>query len=221
MMSIPARAYLDLLIPSSSRDFETGWTLADIAYANELSRMAKEKSPDKFNNSKPLHAAVVMENIYRSTRERANGRPATIRLYASTLNGEISRFGNYRSELLAFLQADNTHIKVIIDTEPERPGSFDNAFEIISTYAEHFPEKAQIKAVQATDNLRQFLYDQLQQKDVHFAVSSEQMYRLELDAALHFAECCFFQPEKSKELIAVFDKMFDPANGMVKPLQPF
>ncbi len=109
-------------------------TAADMQYAQELLQRARSKAEGIFNNSKPYHAAVVMENIFRETREAP--REGVIRIYGKNLNGEISGFDNYRYQLTSFLLAPNTRIKVIIDEVPHtKSKSVTNAYQMLSAFS--------------------------------------------------------------------------------------
>lgn len=188
-------------------------TAADLLYVQELLWRAKNRTGGIFNNSKPYHASVVMENIFRETRHASQG--GTIRIYGKNLNGEISGFDNYRYELTAFLLAPNTHIKVIIDEEPEGVHATLNAFQTLRLLAKskRVGNKIGMRIVQSPENVASLILKELEFADAHFAVSTENMYRLEIDSKLHFAQCSFNDQPKSAELIRLFDRMFDNQDG--------
>ncbi|MBC7773859.1 MAG: hypothetical protein H7246_00365, partial [Phycisphaerae bacterium] len=132
----------------------------------------------------------------------------------------ISRFSNYRHGLLEFLLANNTSIKVIVDEEPNEDSksvnATTNAFELLKTFSKtvRIGSKIQMRKVSNLNNVNALIQGELQYKDVHFAVSTENMYRLELDSKLHFAECSFNGKETSNTLINIFDKMFLDQDGL-------
>jgi hypothetical protein len=185
---------------------------ADFHYAQELLYLAKNREERVFNNGKPAHAAIVMENIFRETKKNPNG--GEIRIYAKNLNGEISKYNNYRYGLIEFLLAPNTSIKVIIDEEPKNVVAETNAFDLLKTFSKtkKLEGKIQMRRVANAGNVASLMQKEFQFTDVHFAVSSENMYRFEIDSMLHFAECSFNGKEKSKQLFEVFDTMFSDRN---------
>lgn len=185
---------------------------ADFLYAQELLYLAKNREEKVFNNGKPAHAAIVMENIFRETKKNPQG--GEIRIYAKNLNGEISKYDNYRYGLIEFLLAQNTSIKVIIDEEPKNMVAETNAFDLLKTFSKtkKLEGKIQMRRVAHPSNVASLMQKEFQFTDVHFAVSSENMYRFEIDSTLHFAECSFNGREKSKQLFDVFETMFANRN---------
>lgn len=191
---------------------DTAFSQADVQYAQGLQYLAKNRDEIIFNNSKPTHAAIVMEHIFRETIK--NGKGGEIRIYAKNMNGEISKYDNYRYSLLQYLLANDTQLKVIVDSEPESVSSETNAFDLLRTFSktEKIGHKIHIRKVTNSLKVDDLMQNFFELKDVHFAVSSENMYRFEIDSSLHFAECCFNGKEKSDQLISVFDTMFDNKN---------
>lgn len=185
---------------------------ADFHYAQELLYLAKNREEKVFNNGKPAHAAIVMENIFRETRKSPKG--GEIRIYAKNLNGEISKYNNYRYGLIEFLLAQNTAIKVILDEEPKNVVAETNAFDLLKTFSKtkKLEGKIQMRRVANPDKVASLMQKEFQFTDVHFAVSSENMYRFEIDSTLHFAECSFNGKDKSKQLFDVFETMFSNKN---------
>ena len=185
----------------------------EFQYSQELSYLAKNRVEKVFNNGKPAHAAIVMENIFRETGKCPKG--GEVRIYAKNLNGEISKYSNYRHSLLEFLLSQNTAIKVIIDEEPTNVVTETNAFNLLTTFSktQKLNGKIHLRKVSNPGKVAHLVQDQLQFSDVHFAVSTENMYRFEIDSALHFAECSFNGPSMSQQLTQVFDTMFSNNQG--------
>ena len=188
-------------------------------YAKVIGEKAILRSTDKFQNSEPIHAAIVMANIFKELRYSLNG--GDLWIYANNLNGEISKLNNYRHELLSLLQSENINVKVLIDQEPDELSFLDeedNAFDIFYSFANAPNSKVELKIVNDKTKVQNLVNEELGFFDVHFAVSSENMYRLELDSKLHFAECCFNDPHTSKKLINIFEKIYNSEGNLTKLL---
>jgi hypothetical protein len=183
----------------------------DTKYAESLSYLAAKKEAVVFNNRQPMHASIVMEHIFRETRKSGG----EIRIYGRSLNGEISHFDHYRQELIAYLFAANTKIKVIVDEAPGVRVWKTNAFDLLSTFAQspEFTGRVEMRQIKNPMLAEQLMRDNFGIRDVHFAVSSENMYRFEIDSNTHFAECSFNGKERAERLTNVFDTLFYNRGG--------
>ena len=200
-LSHPSKHFFEQLVTDPMKKFKD-----EDFYISEIERKAKNRITEKFSNSDPIHAAYVLSNIFRETNKSS---PGNVFIYANNMNGEISRYEPYRIELINLLNNKNIHVTVILDDLPTKRDqeTKEIAFDIIKSYSITTPNRINLYKVnnyKAVDNI---LLNNLELIDVHFAVSSENMYRLEIDSDLHYAECNFNDRNRSDTLINTFNEI--------------
>jgi len=166
----------------------------DIKYKNAIQDLANNRSKLSFNNSGPIHASIVISNIFKHSND-------IVRIYANNMNGEISNHGDYLSELDSFLQS-NKRLWLILDKYPLQKSE---AYNKIFT-ASQKSNKIQIRRSTA-DMTREIAYNFTQ--ETHFITGDDTMFRIEYDNHMHQALCSFNNVKKTKKIIRTFDKFFD------------
>lgn len=189
----------------------------DKFYESAIKKRAKKREKESFFNGSVAHAAIVMGNIFRETAQSKKEKKV-IKIYARTMNGEISHHLYYRKFLQFALADSSTALEVILDEQPNEDELFtDNAYEILKHAYIKDSDKVNIRVLknEGKSNIRSiFLKKMKVMPGSHFAVSTENMYRFEtyMGKGHHSAECNFNDSEYSKTLINLFNQHFNNEN---------
>lgn len=156
-------------------------------YLRYIQGLAKENSTESFVNSGPQHAAIVMSTIFKNAKNY-------IYLFSGNLNGDISNNEEYQKQLSGFLIRGG-ELKILLQkhSESSEPKIF-NLFRFFSNVG----SKISIKKhpYQIVDNNAN--------KEVHFVVADDKMYRLENDTEKYLAVGSFNDISQSLSLKETF-----------------
>lgn len=193
---------------------------------HSFSQLIKEKAffrtPGIIKNHGPADAALIIGSIFNQTRK------GVVKIYAHNLNGEISRKEDYLEELENFIVNGKAELQVIIDEAPQLIRGERNAYKLIKFFSltSQFKNRVKIKVVRKgkieevksiikhalkdvrIDSLDIDLNDVDFVTGLHFATSSEHMYRFETNKSKHEADACFMGDEFPKKLSEIFDEIF-------------
>lgn len=170
-------------------------------YNEYIRELADELKNVVFYNSGPEHAALVMGTIFSKSNE-------IVKLYAGSFSGDVSAkeyytkalegFLNRGGKLQILLQKEKLEKKIKEKGEP-------TVFDLLKYYSIINPGSISIK-------IHPFqIIKENGGREIHFTVGDNRMYRLEDDVDNFTAVGNFNDPNESKELAAIFDKIFsDP-----------
>ena len=152
----------------------------DQRYKEAVEQMAIKGSEKTFNNSGPIHASIVMTSIYRNAKDN-------IKLYTKDLQGEIGRFLDYMTSMNDYINS-NKSFQILINERPHFESDlFDtilNASKTIKGVELRFASPTFVKEVDSYAN-----------KNSHFCIADDKMFRLEYDNYNHQALCGFNSPK--------------------------
>ncbi|MDH6306694.1 hypothetical protein M2459_003634 [Parabacteroides sp. PF5-5] len=175
-------------------------------YYRDISQLAKDKSPNRFQNDDRAHNAVVMQVIFEQA--------TTVKMYC----GEFSIFrkefkkkvekdydveggdcpmNNLYKRLESFLKKEDTSLEVIV----ENPDIFFWQDLYSLEKIRPFVGLGKIKFYTFKDDFSNF------NNTYHFTVGDDRMYRRESDEVTHNAICCFNNPEGAKILKTRFEQL--------------
>jgi len=164
----------------------------DDAYISYISQLAHENKSVVFFNSGPKHASFVMSTIFSKAKH-------TVKIFAGNLDGPVSKNRQYKEELEDFLNRDGKLEILLQEYNIEKEFNLKN---MLSYHLLSGNMNIKIKKVNAT------VIDTRNNKEVHFSVADDTMYRLETDLKKYIAEGNFNDKVAVKNLVSTFDKMY-------------
>lgn len=165
-----------------------------ILYSQRIKVMADNFSKDTFLNSSIEHAGIIFSNIFRKAENY-------VYIFAGDLNGGISSQNQYWYELVKFLSRnDTTKLNILLSNYKQ--GEFPDLFYRINE--PQFKSKIDIRYTEEPFKIGD--------KDYHFCVSDDKMYRFETDIVLYLAQGSFNSPEIAKKLRSIFESNFENAS---------
>lgn len=180
-------------------------------YREYIKDLAKNDKNVVFNNSGPVHAALVMSTIFETAKKN-------LKILAGCFSGHISNNEEYRKSLEKYL-SQGGKIKVLLDkTKFETNFEFlkkePKIFDVLRFYSIINPDQVSIKKY--TTPVTRSEKGVSEPHEVHFTVADDKMYRVEDNIETFVAFGNFSDAETSKILNSIFDAMFD--NGEPIPL---
>lgn len=168
-------------------------------YQRYINNLASTNSKESFVNSGPLHASVVMSTIFKHAKNY-------IFLYSGGLNEIISNNEEYQKQLGKFLIRGGK-LKILIQNYDiaKEPKIFNLFRFFINIGSDITIKKHPYKLIDNNSN-----------KEIHFLVSDDQMYRLENDVEKFLAVGSFNDPEQTLSLKENFNNIFeDPLSNII------
>lgn len=162
------------------------------AYKASIEKMASLKSETVFSNEGPVHASIVLGNIFMHSNEE-------VYMFAGNFNGEVSNQDYYLKSLKNFLSKKNVKINLVLESEPDFLNS-----KAIGTLLEKKKEdegKVQVKVL--NNNI-------INKIDFHFALGDSRMFRIETDVKTYKAICSFNDTQTVEKLKNYFDHVLIP-----------
>ena len=174
-------------------------------YANSVEFLAKTNSKLIFESFGSENTAIIISTIFKHSKE-------IVRIYAKSMNGEISSDHiEYIESLNDFLYSGKS-IKILLDTNE----CFDsNKLEKHNTKLirvfRRFMYTGNIDIRIANDKFKNGMIDISTDGSsaYHFTVGDDQMVRIEKDNSTHSAICSFNNLSMCKPIIRTFDTHFD------------
>jgi hypothetical protein len=165
-----------------------------IEYRNNVESLAEMKSDLVFRNKSATHAAIVLENIFSSSNE-------VVRILSNRISKDVSnQFPTYCDAVEKFLMEGGV-IKVIhyddLDLESD-------IVKLLMEYKTKLPSQVLIKSAE-----QKVLLDFADGDEIHYSVGDDNSYRVEVDTKTREAFVCFNDKEVARELINVFDDLFE------------
>lgn len=157
-------------------------------YKKKIFKLAEDKKDEIFYNSSEKHAAIVHQAIARNAKNY-------IYIYSSCLCTEISNNKDYCEYIDNFLSEDRSHQIRIILTDY----SCDFSSKPIAHVLKRYPMQVSIKTFDGkiTHN----------NKEIHFTIADDHMFRLETDIEKHLAYGNFNSTSNVSILKGIFNKI--------------
>jgi hypothetical protein len=170
-----------------------------IRYDESLANLAVNKSPVKFPNKDPKHAAIALVNILKYSHK-------DFIIFDDNLEGDIvknTEVVSFKDALKRFLRKGGKAIFVIHEKESEKDDIELIAF--LKSLTEVYPETMIIKKASA-DFISEM--EKKNGEDVNTAIGDNRMYRIEKgnrNNKTREATVCFNDEKVVKELLIVFN----------------
>lgn len=159
-------------------------------FRNSVENIALEKSDIILSNSGKDKAAIVLENIFKNTKEE-------IFVFANDLNNEVCGQSMYLLELQNLIKKLPKHnIKILLE---KVPNSDSKAFQLLKK------NSIEIKILNKAD----IFFHDFNNKRINFTIGDKRMFRLENDTNNFNALFCFNEPEISLQLSQIFKTNFE------------
>ena len=158
-------------------------------YREAVQAYAKNKSEINFPNHGAKHASIVMETIFKNSKD--------ILVFSKGMNGTISQNENYQQALYELLLSGQKSIKYLLQSQPNPNSLTLNKLML-------FPEKVTIRIVKP-EYVKMFAKENMLRR---FAVGDDSAYRLETNSESNKAICSFNNQKVAKELTDNFNFLF-------------
>ena len=161
---------------NSMTDSEEKKTLAD--YCNDIKVMVDKKVGVVFRNKGKLHAAVVMSNIFASSKKN-------IRIFAGDLNGDVSGISIW-SKSINYSFNENPELKIEAVFE-KIPNSSSIGYNTLLKLKEKSPTRVSLFKFNeiSVGFFKENLFDDV----FHFTTGDDVMYRIETNILNYTAVC--------------------------------
>lgn len=167
-------------------------------YTKAVVEFSDSKKDFQFTNKGMLHAAVVVANLIRTTKDE-------LRIYSGEMNSDVANDRYLIKMLNEFLQSGK-RLYLILDKMPNKNEMSESLKQILNS--KNNPSRnvkikvddgsfKKIVANLFTDNLPH-----------HFMVADNSAYRIELDANEYKAICNFNDEDTVRPLKKIFDNFF-------------
>ncbi|MEM9917260.1 MAG: hypothetical protein AAF990_04150 [Bacteroidota bacterium] len=180
-------------------------------WMDKVDSLAASKDKTDNKNANPEFACIVLAKIYKESTHTSGG--STIYIYATNMDGTISHYDIYLNAMLRYIDNPNNQLKVLVDSVPKLSKGR-NAFKVVKDLlkVDKYKDRVQLKIVRSSqrEEVKKLAAEYLRESHqyVHFAVSSENAFRLEVNPISHEATYSFHNPEKCKTLIDLFTKLY-------------
>jgi len=161
-------------------------------YRNYINELADKNSPESFVNSGPEHAAVVISTIFA----HANNY---VFLFSGDLNGAVCNDAEYQKQLGEFLLREG-NLKVLVqkynsENEPK-------IYNLLRFY----------KNLNLNVEVKYHPFEVISpttEKEIHFTVGDDKMYRIENDVEKYLAYGSFNDNDQAIKLKDLFEDIFE------------
>ncbi len=197
-------------------------------YAPLIKSHLAERSTKIHESKGVASSSIIMECMFEALLN-APKNPSWLMLYAKDLNGEISSLGNYLEVLYKLASGNKCKISVLIDQVPEHDAAIFNAYDLLNSFVvdpaysemvkmkilENTPRsqlRKELKEIISTMQGEQSKLNGIRPQDVehtYFAISSANMFRLELDNESRKTYYCFNNSSYVDGLKILFERYFN------------
>jgi len=186
-----------------AQERETDWNpllFRDLEdYREGVELFASEDKDISFPNDGNEKALIVFETIFKFARERVD-------IAAGSLCNEFTGDQRYINAVEEFLNKPKSELRILVN-------SWNQEDMEQSSFFKNLKGKSNVTVKRSEEKF--FAKDEEnEQKQLHFCVGDDKMYRLEYDIAKRKAICNFNNPEIVQTLRKVFDKIF-PKGALV------
>jgi hypothetical protein len=155
-------------------------------YREAIEFLAENQEDFAYDNKGANHAVIVLVNMLKNTKDE-------FAMFSGTFNGNVADQQEFIKELEIYVQSGKV-FKLVLE---EDISSKSEALKLIEKLAN---ENENIKITKAKDNFIKNLQSIFDGEVLHFAVSDEKSYRLEVGKEEFKAVCNFNDPDIAKEL---------------------
>lgn len=170
----------------------------------EFIQMLSETSDDRiFLNKGPEHAKVVLEQIFKQSKE-------SVRIFAGNLTRVVGDDPDYIAALSDFVQNDGSSVRILLNDYNEELAKESKLYMRLA----YFKSKGKDIVVKST-NAKPYRKSDPEQKEFHFTVGDEKAYRMETDIKERKAEGSMNRAETAAPMAAFFDSLFNSDQSKV------
>ena len=175
-------------------------------YAKNLSYLAELQSNDTFSNSSAETKAIAIAAIFKYAK-------GEVRIFAGNLEGAVSNNAGYLQALNSLLER-GVRLKLLLEYLPDKKTE---AFNIILSNAELFPNQTQIRKISS----KSIPIIKTNNNLTHFVIGDYTMVQIDQDVLSYKGIVTFNNPEFANKLIHSFDRAFEQADqvGSTIPIQ--
>lgn len=169
------------------------------AYAEVIERLARQKVNQRISNSVPIHAAILLETMFRHAKDE-------VRIYTGELAPATYGHPALVREAKRFISRPGTCLKILLQRRQSEEWIEQHLFtrHLLDTPSGFGVfEVRNAEGVYATDKAK------------HFSVMDATGFRFELSHDDTKAVANFNEPHVAQELSAAFDKAFEMATTLV------
>ncbi len=155
-----------------------------IEFAKIVESYANNSNDGTYANSGPFHAAIVLGNIFRTTK-------SSIYAFVEDLNGTVTNNPYCAKFFDSLISNHNIEINYILRSIPDKK----EVLNKLLNRREQLPDKTKLLVLKHNFEFLKF----------NFTVSDNIIYRLEKDTQNYIADFSFDDSIKSKKMIDIFN----------------
>lgn len=167
-------------------------------YKKAVQYMASEQVNNEFGNKGNEHAAIVLSNMLKYSKEN-------FKMFSGSFNKDVTDDIEFIGELQSFLESGKT-FQLYLEKYPQ-DHQITGALKLVFDAQAKNPEAVQIK--EATQAFKDTLGAIFREgKPYHFAIADKKAFRIEIDAEGYKATCNFNDPRTAEKLTNIFNDHF-------------
>lgn len=165
-------------------------------YKAFVKRMSDNNDSGIFYNSDPDHAIIVIEQIFRRSKD-------VVRVFAKNLCRTIGNTPDYISSLSDFIERGG-RVRILLNGFEEDLAKVSDLYSRLAYY-KSLGKDIIVKTTTAVP-YRAVDHDR---KEVHFTLGDDNAYRVENDIEKRMAECCMNDKKFTQATAGFFDSLFN------------
>lgn len=167
-------------------------------YKKAVQYMASEQVDTEFGNKGNQHAAIVLSNMLKYSKE-------SFKIFSGSFNKDVTNDQEFIGELQSFLESGKT-FQLYLEKYPQ-DNEIIGALKLVFDAQTKNPEAVQVKEATQTfkDDLSRIFREG---KPYHFAIADSKAFRIEIDAKEYKATCNFNDPRTAEKLTNIFNDHF-------------
>lgn len=174
----------------------------DVEYEAFIARLAKDKDTRTISNSSPSHALSILRNVFRSAQEY-------VKLFSGSLSTNVYNDETLIHEMKKFVNDRSGKVSVLVQSPDRLNQDAENEF-LAQLLTLKSTERVEVKEV-LEENI-------LKDADVHFLVSDDRIYRIEVDIVKNTAVGSFNDNQRAVQLRDIFDKAIKDNARLYEPV---
>ena len=171
-------------------------------YRNYVRRLASEHSSDIIYNADKKHAAILLGEIIRSSKE-------SLQIICQNMDPLVTEKPDYINAMTEFLDRGSPQVKILMTDYYRNKDIFDNS-EIFNLLKKH-KNQVTLKYMEESDLNLVYIGDNL----LNFTTSDDIAYRFETDVYNNMALGCFNDRETVKVLNEKFSVLFNHCENKI------
>ena len=162
----------------------------DVEYEAFVARLAEEKDERTISNSSKSHALSILRSVFRSAQEY-------VKIFSGSLSPDVYNDETLIHEMKKFVNDRKGNVQVLIQNPADLQPDVGNKF-LVELLALREAGR-EVKINEALDQ------NHLKDAEMHFLVSDDRMYRIEVNIKKHTAVSSFNDAQRAARLKGVFD----------------